>query len=346
MAPKAITHEHIDQSTLDLLLQYGIPYRYEADWPLPESGRRKQIRDEKHNAPKREVDRIRAALAAGRRVPPPIVTRDGYYVDGNTRGGAYEKAGVKRAHAIVLEVDFEKASPDVQRKLKGLGAALNIVHGNRLTPDEVRDAILVLAEDPTLAQYPGRIAELLGEPKAAVTRVLRRERGRQFLKDQGHTPNGAMTSGVLNVFASRFKDWHAEPAKKITDIAVAADLNAEELKDLARKVEATSSDSEAVSVLTTAEGELGDRVRRVQFHGRGKPTIAGKMRRALGIIANLTTDLDRAVDDDPSSACSYLAELDKALERLRALRDLQNERGVQLGLDCESNGDGGGGGAS
>lgn len=329
-AMKASDTEHVEQSTLDLLKQYALDWTYEADHPLPEAGKRKQIRDEKHNAPVKEVKRIRAALAAGRRVPPVVITRDGYYVDGNTRGAAYEKAEVKRAHAVVLAVDYEKASPEQQRKLKGLGAALNIVHGNRLTPDEVREAVLTLAEDPTLAHYPSRIAELLGESKADVARVLKLERGRTFIRSHGHTVNGNMTAGVLNVFAARFSDWHTEPAVKITDIALTADLSAAELTDLARKVEATTSDSEAMTVLTEAEAELQDRVRRVAFHGKGKPTIAGKLRRALGNVTRFTEEIDRAVDDDPSSARGYFDDLNNAIDGLTRLRDAQAQKNAQL----------------
>jgi hypothetical protein len=329
----------IEQSTLNLLDQYSFAWRYEADHPLPDAGRRKQIREEAHNAPPREVDRIRAALAAGRFVPPTIVTRDGYYVDGNTRGGAYEKSGVRRAHAIVLDVDFETASSDVQRRLKGLGAALNLAHGNRLTPAETRDAVITLAEDPNLDTT--RIAELLGEPRNTVARIMRRERGRKWLTEQGFETNGTVTDGLLSVFATRFNDWNAEPAKRITELAMNADLKADEVKDLARRVEATDSDVAATEVLDTAAAELSNRIERVKYQGRGRPTHAGKVRRGMGIVASLLDGdgLERGVDTDPATAVAYLAELELVVERLGKLRDLQAAHNAQMTLD-DANGNG------
>jgi hypothetical protein len=270
-------------------------------------------------------------MKRGEEIPPPVVTRDNYYVDGNTRGQAWEKNGVKRAHVILVHENYEGASNDLDRRLRGLGAALNIRHGLRPDRESIRGAVLKLAEDDQLE--PGRIADLLGEPVNAVTNVIRENNGVKLLEGHGVHVNGNVSAGVLRMFGSRFDKWHAEPQAAMAKLAIDAGFNTKEIRDLAQKIEAEAKSEAEVLRMLAAEREANDvRIRQVRYVGRGKPTPWGKAKRTLGQFLSIAEDVDRVIDPNPSTASAYMVELKQARDTLERVIEAQEAKLAQLEL--------------
>jgi hypothetical protein len=70
--------------------------------------------------------------------PPIIVTTDDYLVDGNTRVAARVQRKDLTCQAIVVDINYAKATEAQRQLIMALGASLNMKNGRPLTTKELR----------------------------------------------------------------------------------------------------------------------------------------------------------------------------------------------------------------
>jgi hypothetical protein len=253
----------------NLISQFGFEFDYQ-DEELPDPKRRIQVREEKHYAPRGKVEEIRAALRRGEPIAPVVLTQDGYYVDGNTRGAAYYVQEVRRAPAVVLRVDFEGADEVADRNLRGLAAALNIRNGKGLDDKERALAVKAMLSDPEMTQE--RVAGLLGVPTRMVRQISEEIRGRERLNRVfGREVNGSVSATVARYFGPRMDKWHSGTINRIAELVVAAGLNGRETLDVIRRVESGDSDEAQTAIIEDERRSLEPLIqRRRQLGANGK----------------------------------------------------------------------------
>src|ERR1700689_4493413 len=135
--------------TADLIEKLGFTWELDFEYPTPDAARRVQIREEAHYVPREMVMRIAAAMARGDKLPPIVVTTDGYLIDGNTRTAAAQHNKYPSIQALVPNGSYENCTEKVERRLKLLGAAFNARNGKGIDREEIRKAVVAIGQDPT-----------------------------------------------------------------------------------------------------------------------------------------------------------------------------------------------------
>src|SRR6202021_2397134 len=103
----------------------------------PDYTRRVQVRAIKETAPIMEVKKYATAWLRGDKLPPIVVTADGYVGDGATRAGGATQAKMTTMPAFVLNASWENAPSMTKKRLKSLGFALNMTHGRSMKTDNI-----------------------------------------------------------------------------------------------------------------------------------------------------------------------------------------------------------------
>ncbi|MFZ0230470.1 MAG: hypothetical protein WAL41_26800, partial [Mycobacterium sp.] len=100
-----------EKSTADRIENLGFKWEFEYKYPIqaPDTVQRVQIRKDQH-APPAEVTRYAQAMKRGDQFPPGVVTKDGRYVDFNSRAMAAHKLGWLDFPAFILNVRVDSAT--------------------------------------------------------------------------------------------------------------------------------------------------------------------------------------------------------------------------------------------
>ena len=161
---------------VDLVERFGFHWEFDYERPMPNLGRRIQIRNEKHYAPPAMVTSIRDAMKRGEKLPPVVVTQDDYLLDGSTRVTAAQRIGFPHIQAVILDVTYESAKESEKRRLAALGAAFNARYGKGIDREELRGAVEQIGSDPTYTAT--RIAALIGVTDTVVQSLLAEKKAR------------------------------------------------------------------------------------------------------------------------------------------------------------------------
>jgi hypothetical protein len=201
----------------DLIETLGFQWELDFEYATPDPAKRIQIREEVHYTPRPMVMQIAAAMARGDKMPPVVVTKDGYLIDGNTRTAAARHNKYPAVQALVLSDSYEGCTEKVERRLQLLGAAFNARHGKGIDRQEIRRAVEKIGADTS---YDGtRIAALIGVTDATVKGLLAEMKARKRADDAGLHLNGSVGATVLQKLGQASEKLNDEPFLQVTKLA-------------------------------------------------------------------------------------------------------------------------------
>jgi hypothetical protein len=263
-----------------IFANWNLTYRLEEEFPVDQIHDvvGQQVRFQEHIANKAMVEEYLEQYKNGA-VFPPIVLRDpGTMIDGNTRRAMYAMAGAITVPAYLVQ------TPSLDLA-KALGAALNQIGGQRLTPDEaMRAAVDMMSEN--LHFTDSQIAAAVGRAPHQVRVWRQQQLGVQH----------ARRVEVQEEFARVPKTQHAVLARVVQDQPFAAAVRLasshkvpnRELKALVDDMTQAPSEQDAVDLVSRAALDY-----RAHASGPGAQTVvrnkkAHRMRMLLPQILNLS----------------------------------------------------------
>jgi hypothetical protein len=292
---------------------------YQLDQLADES--RVQVRIDRNVAPTNMRDRYAAAMKAGAQFGPIVVTRDAYKVDGNTRVAACRILNRHDFPAVVIDVNYEGADTDTLNRLVLLGGILNQHNGLPLNRDETRREVeAAIAQDWTNEA----ISRHLGVKPGAIVGARRELAAQARMKQLDLDPDD-FDSAVLRSLGTH-TELHDEPFRELATLAKDAGLGATDVKMLAKRVEETSSDSSAMTLISEERDGLTEQIGTVATSGGGRShrpaTTRVKMILGQLVKPEWLASPTILVDHRPDSA-DYIKTLVTARDLLNRVIDLQ-----------------------
>jgi hypothetical protein len=308
----------------DKIEKLGFKWEFDYEFPVPDPDKtqRVQIRNEDHIAKPADVNVYAAAMKRGDKFPPGVVTKDGRFVDFNTRAKAAHKLGWPHFPAFVINVNYGAATESERERVQLLGASFNTTHGKRLDRNELAMNIRFVANNPDWTAE--RVAALLGISQATVNALFAQARAEQRAKRLGVTLNGSVTASNKAILGQRSEKLTDAPFKAIAMLAQDAGLTHGELRDLCNRVQVVEgSEAERVAVV---EKERGARAAQIAHHvstGKKKPPLSTELRKRLTFTLGYEGKEDELVDFNPETASEYMRQLERGIAVLRAVADAQ-----------------------
>jgi hypothetical protein len=307
----------VAKPTADLIEQFGFTWELDFEYPTPDPARRVQIREEKHYTPREMVTRIAAAMARGDKMPPVVVTSDGYLVDGNTRTQAARHNKFPAVQALILQDKYEGCTDKVEHRLHLLGAALNARHGKGIDRDELRKAVEMIGQDPT---YDGtRIAALIGVTDATVKSMLAEMKARQRAESVGIHLNGSVAATPLRILGQASEKLNDEPYRAVASLAQDTGMGPSELREVIKQMHAAKSDDGAVAVVDEQRKARREQIAEYRASGKSKPPPAAKLRQRLGFILDFESNPRDLLELNPEVVAKHREAIEKSIAVLQAV---------------------------
>jgi hypothetical protein len=258
----------------------GFKWELRWDHPVqsPDEWQRVQVREVDHVAPASEVARYRQAMKRGDKFPPGVVTRDGVFVDFNTRAAAAHKLGWLTFPAFVINVQHENAIPADRARLRLLGAALNTKGAKPLSRSEISDIVRqVVTEDGDYTAE--KVAQHLGVTAGMVRNILAQFRAEQRAERLGVPFNGTVSGTTRAILGQRSDKLMDGPYRDLVRLTQDAGLTGEELRTLCTAVEAaTVSDDARRAVIAQEREQREGQIAHFLATGRSRPPLALELR--------------------------------------------------------------------
>jgi hypothetical protein len=314
------------QTTAEQIEDLGFKWEFNYEYPVPDPNetQRVQIRDVGHQAQAVDVARYAQAMKRGTRFPPGVVTRDGRFIDFNTRAKAAWKLGRHDFPAFIVNVDYGKADGFSRERVHLLGAAFNTKGPKPLTRSELAAQIRYVAGNPDWTAE--QVAKHLGVTGATVNSIFAQFRAEDRARKLGVEFNGAVTASNRALIGGRSAKLADGPFREIARLAQDAGLTSPELRDLCQRVEAvTSSDQDQLGIVEAERTERELQIEHFKATKRHRPPLSSELRRRLGWVVERESDIQKLVDYNPTSAADYLQQVRAAARVLTELSGLQSE---------------------
>ena len=307
----------IAKPAADLIEKLGFQWELDFEHPTPDGGKRVQIREEKHYVPREMVMRIAAAMARGDKLPPVVVTKDGYLIDGNTRTAAAQHNKYPTVQALILNDSYEGCTEKVERRLHLLGAAFNARNGKGIDREEIRKAVVAIAQD---SSYDGtRIAALIGVTDGTVKSILAEMKARDRAESVGVHLNGSVAATPLRILGQASEKLNDEPFRAVASLAQDTGMAPGDLRDVIRQMHDAKSDDGAVSVVREHRAARKEQIAEYRASGKSKPPPAAKLRQRLGFILEFEAKPAELVEHNPDVNGRHRDEIERAITILRAV---------------------------
>ena len=301
----------------DLIEKLGFQWELDFEYPTPDAARRVQIREEAHYVPREMVMRIAAAMARGDKLPPIVVTKDGYLIDGNTRTAAAQHNKYPAVQALVLTDSYEGATEKVERRLRMLGAAFNVRNGKGIDRQEIRKAVEAIGADST---YDGtRIAALIGVTDGTVKSILAEMKARRRADDAGLHLNGSVGAAQLQRLGQASEKLNDEPFRQVASLAQDTGMTAAELREVIRQMYEAKSDDGALAVVEEHRRARREQIAEYRASGKSKPPPAAKLRQRLGFILEYEAKPADLIEHNPDVNGRHRDEIERAIAVLKAV---------------------------
>jgi len=301
----------------DLIEKLGFQWELDFEYPTPDPGRRVQIREEAHYVPREMVGRIAAAMARGDKLPPIVVTKDGYLIDGNTRTAAARHNKYPSIQALILTDSYEGCTEKVERRLRLLGAAFNARNGKGIDREEIRKAVVAIGQDPT---YDGtRIAALIGVTDATVKSILAEMKARQRAEAAGLHLNGSVAATPLRILGQASDKLKDAPFKAVAELAQDTGMPPGDLREVLRQMHEAPSEADALAVVDEHRKARREQIAEYRASGKSKPPPAAKLRQRLGFILEFESRPRDLTELNPDVISRHRDEIERAIAVLRAV---------------------------
>lgn len=290
---------------------------------MPDLTRRVQVRPIAELAPPLEVSKYAQAYERGDKMPPVIITRDWYLVDGATRVSAAIKIGKSTINLIQLQVDYEGAAKPVQDRLIALGLGFNNTHGRRMKESSIA---AIIAQIATEGESAKTLAARVHLPESTIAGVFAFQRGQKRLEDLKVGTEGLKASHIKSLGS---KTWLTNPLfVKLAELTRDAHLTVAEIGEISSQLATVPTEAGRLKLLDGERASRNDRIRGLTT----RPGRAGQVRRALGHILKVEDSPDSAVEMDQEAADRYLgflvrsrAVLDKIISAQTAVERARSE---------------------
>lgn len=294
----------------------GFSWRFFPEKPLADLSRRVQVRDTDELAPSREVAHYAQALRNGDRMPPVVITKDGYLVDGATRTEAARRARRDFFPAIELDCAYEGSGDAMRQQLIILGSAFNLTHGRGMSRENVERVIAAVAEED---DSPRDIARKLHISEATVSSVLNGMKARSLALKLGVKLDDTLSASHMKFFGGKTQKYTHPVFREFIVLAQEARLGLASVSLLAKQLEAAGTEDERLAILAESRTSL----RQVIIAGAAPaPSRAGRLRQALGYLCKQDNP-DLLVELNTGYAGEHMRVLNEAIERLQKIRAAQ-----------------------
>ena len=341
MASKVTTvSASIDPQVAAAIEDIGVKFELVPQYDLEKLSPVKRIqfrdlgKDSGNWAHKDDIETYAVQMKAGVAFPPTIVTRDGWTVDGNTRHGALLKLRQHFAPVIVLDIEYDLATPTQQNELFALGAGQNLIGPKRLTPAEVRHAVDIFVRE--LNWGADQVATKLGQAKGVVTKIKQEIAATEKLERVGLKPDDDLSVAALRgLGTTKALSLNDEPFRSLANLSLDAGLSYPEIVGFAKLVKDSGSDTAAMEVFAGIRTDMAQRIRNVRHGaGPGKPPNSGKLRQYEGMIATAAKDGGAAslveTNPDPAVVSLHLEKIRSTIVLLTEVVSLQEARALEL----------------
>jgi hypothetical protein len=327
MAPAITTRQALPdyaKPVADKIERLGFKWEFDYEFPVPEPDKtqRVQIRDVSHLAKPADVTVYAAAMKRGDKFPPGVVTRDGRFVDFNTRAKAAWKLGWPHFPAFIINVDYGSATDAERERVQLLGASFNTTHGKRLDRNELAYNIRQVASNPDWSAE--RVAALLGISQPTVNAIFAQSRAEDRAQRLGIPFNGSVTASNRAMLGQRSEKLTDPPFKAVTKLAQDAGLTHEELRDLCNRVQdAEGSDTDKVAVVEAEREARSAQIAHFVSTGKKRPPLSIELRKRLSFTVGYEGKERDLVDFNPDTASEYMRQIERSIAVLQALAEAQ-----------------------
>jgi AraC-like DNA-binding protein len=316
----------------DLGFKWELDYEYPV--PHPDKTQRVQIRNVTHIAPPTEVTKYKEAMKRGDKFPPGVVTKDGRFVDFNTRAMAAHKLGWPTFPAFVINVDYGNSTEAERERVRLLGAAFNTKGPKPLSREEIVDIVETVAGNPDWTA--ARVAQHLGVSQGTTNSVFAQVKARRRAEKLGVHLNGSVSATNVAALGQRSDKLTDRPFREVARLAQDAGLEVRELRDLLKKVEeVTGSDEEKITVIEAERAARETQIAHFKATGKAKPPLSVELRRRLVFILEHQNDPGAMAEYNPATAAEHLRKIIETIEILELVRDAQESLPAQEALPAE-----------
>lgn len=311
------------QPIADQIEKLGFKWEFNYQYPLPHPDKVQRLQIRAIPAPPPEVQKYAAAMKRGDAFPPGVVTRDGRFVDFNTRAKAAWKTNRRDFPVFVISTSYESASETERERMFLLGAAFNSHGPKPLTRSELAELVGKIRDKDWTAE---RVAELLSVTTSRVTAVFAQRKAEQRAQRLGVSFNGSVTSSSRSMLGQRGEKLNDQPFAAITRLAQDAGLTNEELRDLCNRVQAeTGSDEEKVAVVDAERNARQAQIENYRATSRRRPPLSSETLKRTRYLEGFTGKVIDLVDYNPNTGVDYLASVERAAQVLTELAQAQRE---------------------
>jgi hypothetical protein len=304
----------------------GFRWEFDYEYPVPDPDKtqRLQIRDADHVAQPSEVNRYAAAMKRGVKFPPGVVTKDGYFVDFNTRAKAASKLGWPTFQAFILDVNYQSADQFKKDAVLLLAGAFNADAGNRLTRAETVKLVKSMATSGDFE--PARVETVLNLTPGTASNVYAQARAEARAERLGVPFNGSVPPSHRTKLGQTGEKITDAPWRETVRLTQDAGLTTEELRDLITRILAdTEGDSSRLMLLANERAVRGAQISHYKASGRKRPPASTNLRARLAFINSFSGKTGELVDRNPETAREYLELVSAAAQILRQVERAQSE---------------------
>lgn len=305
----------------DQIEKLGFKWEFNYQYPLPNPDKVQSLQIRGIPAPAPEVQKYAAAMKRGDTFPPGVVTRDGRFVDFNTRAKAAWKTNRRDFPVFVLNINYENASETERERLFLLGGAFN-THGPKpLTRAELAGLVSKINDPDWTAE---RVAGLLGVTTSRVGTVFAQRKAERRAERLNVPFNGTVNASTRSLLGQRDEKLNDQPFAAITRLTQDAGLTTEELRDLCNRVQAeTGSDEEKVAVVNAERLARTAQIDNYKATAKRHPPLSSEMLKRTRYIEGLANKTRDLVDYNPNTQADYHRSLLGALDVLREVEEAQ-----------------------
>ena len=266
----------------DQITSLGFTWEFDYQYPVTDAytTQRVQIRDEGHTGQKSEVGKYAEAMKRGAQFPPGVVTKDGRYVDFNTRARAAHKNGWLHYPVFIINIDFGKATENDQNRARLLGASFNTKGPKPLTREEQARLIKPFAGNKDWKAE--KLAEHLGVTPATVNSVFAQVRAEQEASRLGVPFNGTVSPTVRTALGGKLDKLTDPLFRELTRLTQDAGLGKPEVNELCKKMQETpGSEEDKLAVISSWRTERGPQISHYKASGKPVPPKSVELRRRM-----------------------------------------------------------------
>lgn len=298
----------------------------------PDPKNRVQVRLDPNFAPDFMVERM-AYQMAETDFPPIVVTLDHRIIDGNTRFRARRKREEHYAAAIVVPVSWDEADDQTRDRLMLLGLYLNNVNGKALEPEEQENMIRrALSVGWTIGETTYKV----GISEKAVRNVDKQMKAEARMAAVGVGPNGAKVGVMRALGEPNIISLPDEAYRELAQLAQDARFGSGEVKSLAAGLrEAGSAESQQERIAREREANKA-RIADIAHGVEGHPPMASRLRAALNGFLNSGRPHEAYVEKHAERKDDHLTAIQRAIEWLQKLNELQLEEQPAPGAQAHS----------